>query len=73
MAHDLVRPLPIFETPVVSYCLYFLRNGMLTGSADIEARDDRDAERLARAMYPRESIEIWNDTRRLGVLEVEPN
>ena len=58
---------------MASYHLYFLRNGMLTGSADIEAPDDREAQRLARSKYPRDSIEIWNDTRRLGVLEVEHN
>ena len=50
------------------YHLYFLRQGMLMGSHDIEAADDRDAARIAREQGDGQLVEIWNDTRRVRIV-----
>ncbi len=50
------------------YHLYFLRQGMLVGSSDIEAADDREAARIAREEGDGQLVEVWNDDRRVRVV-----
>lgn len=50
------------------YHLYFLRQGMLVGSSDIDASDDREAARIAREQGDGQVVEVWNDDRRVRVL-----
>jgi len=54
---------------MASYHLYFLRRGMLIGSGEIEAADDAAAAELARSQSDGDSVEIWSDDRRLGIVE----
>ena len=50
------------------YHLYFLRQGMLVGSSDIEAADDREATRIAREQGEGQLVEVWNDDRRVRIV-----
>ena len=50
------------------YHLYFLRQGMLMGSHDIEAADDREAAQVAREQGDGQVVEVWNDHRRVRVV-----
>ena len=53
---------------MAQYHLYYLRQGMLVGSADIEARDDNDAARIARDAGQGHVVEVWNDHERVRIL-----
>jgi hypothetical protein len=53
---------------VAHYHLYFPRQGMVVGSADIEAADDHDAERIARDSGQGQVVEVWNDHERVRIL-----
>lgn len=50
------------------YRLYYLQNGTLAGTDEIEAADDVQASRLAKARLRRETVEIWRDGRRVRTL-----
>ena len=50
------------------YHLYFLRQGMLVGSHDIDAADDREAARIAREQGDGQVVEVWSDHRRVRVV-----
>ena len=50
------------------YHLYFLRQGMLVGSSDIEAADDREAARIAREQGDGQVVEVWNSDRRVRII-----
>jgi len=50
------------------YHLYFLRQGMLMGSRDIEAADDRDAARIAREQGDGQVVEVWSEDRRVRIV-----
>ena len=50
------------------YHLYFLRQGMLVGSENIEAVDDGEAARIAREQGGGQVVEVWNDHRRVRVI-----
>ena len=50
------------------YHLYFLRQGMLVGSHDIEAADDREAARIAREQGDGQVVEVWNAERRVRII-----
>ena len=50
------------------YHLYFLKQGMLVGSGNIEAADDAEATRLAREQGGGQTVEVWNDHRRIHVV-----
>ena len=50
------------------YHLYYLNDGMLVGSGDIEAIDDNDAARIARAESRGQVFEVWNDHSRIRVV-----
>ena len=58
------------------YHLYYLRQGMLVGSGDIEAADDHDAARIARSQGRGQTVEVWNDHERVRIvapaLQAEP-
>ena len=53
---------------MAEYHLYFLRQGMLVGSTNIEAMDDGEATRIAREQGNGHLVEIWNDHRRVRVI-----
>ncbi len=53
---------------MAQYHLYYLRQGMLVGSGNIEASDDAEAARIAREQGGGQVIEIWNDHRRVRVV-----
>ena len=53
---------------VARYHLYFLREGMLVGSGHIEAADDGEAARIAREQGGGQTVEIWNDHRRVRIV-----
>ena len=53
---------------VARYHLYFLRQGMLVGSGHIEAADDGEAARIAREQGGGQTIEVWNDHRRVRIV-----
>jgi hypothetical protein len=53
---------------MATYHLYFLRQGMLVGSSDIEAADDREAARIAREQGDGQVVEVWNADRRVRIL-----
>ena len=53
---------------VARYHLYFLRQGMLVGSGHIEAADDGEAARIAREQGGGQTVEVWNDHRRVRVI-----
>ena len=50
------------------YHLYFLRQGMLMGSRDIEAADDREAARIAREQGDGQVVEVWSEDRRVRIV-----
>jgi len=50
------------------YHLYYIRQGMLVGSGNIEAADDSDAARMARELGSGQIVEVWNDHRRVRVV-----
>ena len=50
------------------YHLYYLKQGMLVGSGDIEATDDDDAARMARKLGDGQVVEVWNDYARVRVV-----
>jgi hypothetical protein len=50
------------------YHLYYLRQGMLVGSGDIEAADENEAARLAGVADRTQTVEIWDDHQRLRVV-----
>ena len=51
------------------YHLYFLRDNLLVGADDIEAADDREAERIARTKGDGQPVEIWNAHKRVNVVK----
>lgn len=53
---------------MAEYHLYFLRQGMLVGSTNIEADDDSDAARIAREQGDGQLVEVWNDHRRVRIV-----
>lgn len=53
---------------MAEYHLYFLRQGMLVGSTNIEADDDSDAVRIAREQGDGQLVEVWNDHRRVRIV-----
>ena len=53
---------------MATYHLYFLRQGMLVGSSDIEAADDEAACSLAAQHGGGDAVEVWNSHRRLRIL-----
>jgi hypothetical protein len=53
---------------MAQYHLYFIRQGMLVGSDNIEAADDAEAARLAREQGGSQTVEVWNDHRRIHVV-----
>ena len=50
------------------YHLYYLANGMLIGSDDIDANSDREAARIAEREGRGELVEIWNASSRVRIL-----
>ena len=50
------------------YHLYFMRQGMLVGSENIEAADDSEAAQIARAQGNGQLVEVWNDHQRVRVV-----
>jgi hypothetical protein len=50
------------------YHLYFLKQGMLVGSGNVDAADDSEAARLAREQGNGQVVEVWNDHRRIRVV-----
>lgn len=50
------------------YHLYYLKEGMLVGSDAIDADDDRDAARLAKARADGRTVEVWDSSRRVRVI-----
>jgi hypothetical protein len=50
------------------YHLYYLQQGMLVGSGDIDAEDDNDAARIARDKGHGRTVEVWNDHERVRVV-----
>lgn len=50
------------------YHLYYLRDNLLVGSDDIEAADDREAARIARAKGKGKLVEVWNAHKRVNVV-----
>lgn len=59
---------PRGTTPVRSYQLCFLKNGMPAGRGTIEARDDDEACRIVAQMARPETIELWREGRRLRTI-----
>ena len=57
---------------MATYHLYYLRQGMLVGSDDIEAPDDGEACRIAAECCDGRTVEVWNDYSRIRVLAAEP-
>jgi len=57
---------------VTRYHLYYLRGGMLVGSADIEAASDDEAARIAREQSDGEVVEVWNDHERVRIVACAP-
>ena len=53
---------------MVQYHLYFLQQGMLVGSENIEAADDKEAAEIARKQGDGQVVEVWNDHRRVHVV-----
>jgi len=53
---------------MADYHLYFLRQGMLVGSTNIEAEDDSEAVQIAREQGDGQLVEVWNDHRRVRVV-----
>lgn len=53
---------------MATYHLYFLRQGMLVGSDDIQAADDQEAARIAREHGDGQIVEVWNAARRVRVV-----
>jgi hypothetical protein len=53
---------------VASYQLYHFRGHALVGSDTIEASDDETACRIAGEVGRGQSVEIWNDHVRVGVV-----
>ena len=53
---------------MADYHLYFLRQGMLVGSTNIEAEDDSEAVQIARQQGDGQLVEVWNDHRRVRVV-----
>jgi len=51
------------------YHLYYLKNGMLIGSDDIDAADDREAARTAAAQGQGDLVEIWNQSSRVRIVK----
>jgi hypothetical protein len=56
---------------MAQYHLYFLRQGMLVGSDDIEASDDHEAAQIARAHGNGNMVEVWNDHQRVRIVGPE--
>jgi hypothetical protein len=56
---------------MAQYHLYFLRQGMLVGSDEIEADDDQEAARIARAHGNGNMVEVWNDHQRVRIVGPE--
>jgi len=54
------------------YHLYYLRQGMLVGSGDIEAADENEAARVAGMGDRTQTVEIWDDHQRLRVVTPGP-
>lgn len=50
------------------YHLYYLKGGMLVGSDDIEAADDRQAARIAEGRGRGDLVEIWNASSRVRIV-----
>jgi hypothetical protein len=56
------------ESRMARYHLYYLRQGMLVGSGNIEAADDAEAARIAREQGGGQVVEVWNDHRRVRIV-----
>ena len=54
--------------PVARYHLYYFQNNRLLGDDRIDAANDADAVRLARAQGRGQMVEIWNASARIGVV-----
>jgi hypothetical protein len=54
---------------MANYHLYYLRNGMLIGSDDIEAASDGEAARIAEAQGRGDLVEIWNASSRVRIVK----
>ena len=50
------------------YHLYFLRQGMLVGSGEIDAADDHEAAQLAREQGDGQTVEVWDDHQRVRII-----
>ena len=53
---------------MTQYHLYYLRQGMLIGSDNIEAADDAEAALIARKSGNGQVVEVWNDHERVRVV-----
>jgi len=53
---------------MAGYHLYYLRNGELIGSDSIEAADDNEAARIAKACGKGQAVEVWNAHGRVRVV-----
>ena len=54
---------------MAQYHLYYLKQGMLVGSGNIDAVDDGEAARIARQQGSNgDLVEVWNDHRRVRVV-----
>lgn len=54
---------------MTTYHLYYLRNGLLLGSDDVEAADDDEAGRIAFERSRGRTVEVWNEHSRVAVYE----
>ena len=50
------------------YHLYYLRDGKVVGSDDIDASDDQEAGEIAAARGNGRGVEIWNAYQRVRVI-----
>jgi uncharacterized protein YheU (UPF0270 family) len=53
---------------VAKYHLFFLRNGMLVGSGEVEAADEQEATQIAKQQGEGEVVEVWSDHERVNVV-----
>jgi hypothetical protein len=53
---------------MATYHLYYLKQGQLIGSEDIEAADDNRAARLAEDLGRGELVEVWNAESRVRIV-----
>jgi hypothetical protein len=53
---------------MATYHLYYLRDNLLIGSDDIEAQDDLEATRIAKARGKGKLVEVWNAHKKVNVV-----